>query len=475
MASKSNKRKAPSSQQTLDQKLKTVREEAVEEVEEEEETSDEEEEEEEEVEEEVEEEEEDEEESESESEGEEEEDEEEEEEEESDEEPNDDASKREALRDLLGPFSKSQIIDLLKKAAASDPKIMPKIVQVADSDPTHRKIFIHGLGWDATSEQLLQAFRPFGEIEDSKLVTDKNTGRAKGYAFVLFKTRAAARKSLKAPQKKIGSRMVSCQLAALGPPAGAATAAEGGASGRKMYVGNVGPQVSVEKLRTFFERFGEIEEGPLGMDPATNKFKGFAIITYKTPEGFKKALEEPIKVLENCQLHCKKFVENLNKNNNNVASQSGASTASQPIADASYSSLTANNAGVLGGNLNAGGFMMAPSAGLGLAGSQMLAAGYNPASLAAAGYSPASLAAAGYNPASLAAASGLNTQVAGMGGNYSVIGNYGSQAALHGLGAFQNAEAGQSSVGTVGTTTTTSRAPASGGSVQKNFPTYFRR
>ncbi|KAL0359724.1 UNVERIFIED_CONTAM: UBP1-associated proteins 1A [Sesamum angustifolium] len=380
------KRKAPSAQQTNEQKPKIIREEVIEE-EEEEETSEEEEQESEEEEEE----------SEAESSSEEEESESEDEEEESsssEDEANDEASKRETLRELLEPFGKAQIIDLLKEAAAKDPKLLSKIVQ---------------------------AFKPFGEIEESKLITDKNTGRAKGYAFVLFKTRAAARKALKVPQKRIGSRTVSCQLAAVGPAA-ATAATEAGS--RKIYVGNVGPHVSAEKLKAFFGRFGEIEEGPMGLDPATNK--GFAIVTYKSPEGYKKAMEEPIK----------------------------CST------DVSYNSLGVNT-GILGTNLNASGLLMAHNPGIGLAGNAMMAAGYNPAGLVA---------------------SGLSTPVAGMTGNYGinsmspgVIGNYGSQAALHGLGAFQNAQTGQTSLGTAATATTATRAPTSGVSTQATFPSYFSR
>lgn len=386
-----------------------------------------------------------------------------EEEESSEEEADDEASKRETLRELLEPFGKSQIIDLLKEAVAKDPKLLPKIVQKADSDPTHRKIFVFGLGWDATTEHLVEAFKSFGEIEESKLITDKNTGRAKGYAFVMFKTRAAAKKALKIPQKKIGNRTVSCQLAAIGPSAGT-VAAEGGS--RKMYVANVAPHVSPEKLKAYFGSFGEIEEGPLGMDPSTNKFKGFAIITYRSTEGFKKAMEEPIKVFENCQLHCKKFVENYA---NNSSRQSSASSVNPAATDVSYSNLGVNT-GILGANLNASGLLMAQNPGIGLAGNALLAAGYNPAGLAT-----------GYTPASLAV-SRLSASMGGMSGNYginsispSAIGNYGSQQAFNGLGAFQNAQTGLSSVGTVGTSTTATRASTSGVSTSTSFPSYFNR
>ncbi|XP_004305330.1 PREDICTED: UBP1-associated proteins 1A-like [Fragaria vesca subsp. vesca] len=78
-------------------------------------------------------------------------------------------------------------------------------------------IFVHGLGWDTTREVLVSAFEPFGEVEDSNLVMDKLTGKAKGYGFVLFKTRRAALKALRKPRKTIGGRCASCQLTSVSP------------------------------------------------------------------------------------------------------------------------------------------------------------------------------------------------------------------------------------------------------------------
>ncbi|XP_009795399.1 UBP1-associated proteins 1A [Nicotiana tabacum] len=136
---------------------------------------------------------------------------------EEEEESEDEATKRQSVRKLLEPFTKDQIIQLFKTAASNDPSILSRVKTLADTDPTHRKIFVHGLGYDTTLYQLHAAFEPYGEIEECKLITDKVTQRAKGYAFVLFKTRVGAKRALKEPQKKIGNRNTSCQLAAVGP------------------------------------------------------------------------------------------------------------------------------------------------------------------------------------------------------------------------------------------------------------------
>lgn len=47
--------------------------------------------------------------------------------------------------------------------------VLDQVRQAADVDPAQRKVFVHGLGWDTTSEILTAAFSPFGEIEDLKV------------------------------------------------------------------------------------------------------------------------------------------------------------------------------------------------------------------------------------------------------------------------------------------------------------------
>jgi RNA recognition motif-containing protein len=49
-----------------------------------------------------------------------------------------------------------------------------------------KTIFVGNLSWDVTSEALLQAFQSFGEISEGKVVTDRNSGRSRGFGFVTF-------------------------------------------------------------------------------------------------------------------------------------------------------------------------------------------------------------------------------------------------------------------------------------------------
>ena len=98
----------------------------------------------------------------------------------------------------------------------------------------------------------------------------------------------------------IGGRIARCQLASVGPTVSAPTETVG----RKIYVSNVHSDVSADKLRVFFSKFGEIEAGPMGFDVATGKSRGYAVFLYKLKDGANKALEEPYKMFEGHRLHC---------------------------------------------------------------------------------------------------------------------------------------------------------------------------
>ncbi|KAK9166781.1 hypothetical protein Scep_001972 [Stephania cephalantha] len=215
------------------------------------------------------------------------------------------------IQTLLEPYSKDQLLELVCDAAVADQSLLAHIKVIADRDVSHRKIFVYGLGWDATSETLVSAFHSYGEIEDCKVVLDRVTGKAKGYGFVLFKSRDGAVSALKQPQKKIGNRMASCQLASIGSVGPNNQSQD--TMLRKIYVSHVHGDVDPENLRAFFAKFGELEAGPLGLDSVTGKCRGFALFLYKTIEGANKALEEPHKIFEGHQLYCQKASDNKHK------------------------------------------------------------------------------------------------------------------------------------------------------------------
>ena len=46
------------------------------------------------------------------------------------------------------------------------------------------KLFVGNISFETTEADLRSVFAPFGEISDVKVVTDRVTGRSRGFAFV---------------------------------------------------------------------------------------------------------------------------------------------------------------------------------------------------------------------------------------------------------------------------------------------------
>lgn len=48
------------------------------------------------------------------------------------------------------------------------------------------KLFVGGLSWNTDDNGLREAFEAYGEVTDAKVITDRDTGRSRGFGFVTF-------------------------------------------------------------------------------------------------------------------------------------------------------------------------------------------------------------------------------------------------------------------------------------------------
>lgn len=71
------------------------------------------------------------------------------------------------------------------------------------------KLFVGGLPFSTTDEGLAEAFAQFGTVASAKVITDRETGRSKGFGFVEFESDdegKAAEKEMNG--KELGGRTV---------------------------------------------------------------------------------------------------------------------------------------------------------------------------------------------------------------------------------------------------------------------------
>ena len=70
------------------------------------------------------------------------------------------------------------------------------------------KLFIGGLSWNTDSAGLQEAFSSYGEVVESKVISDRNTGRSRGFGFLTFANEEDAQKALEMDGKELDGRTV---------------------------------------------------------------------------------------------------------------------------------------------------------------------------------------------------------------------------------------------------------------------------
>jgi cold-inducible RNA-binding protein len=66
----------------------------------------------------------------------------------------------------------------------------------APTEKEMKKLFVGSLSWNTTDRDLADAFAKFGEITEAKVITDRDSGRSRGFGFVTFEDAAAADKAI---------------------------------------------------------------------------------------------------------------------------------------------------------------------------------------------------------------------------------------------------------------------------------------
>ncbi len=61
-----------------------------------------------------------------------------------------------------------------------------------------KNIYVGNLPWGATADDLLQLFQEHGQVTRAQVITDRETGRSRGFGFVEMQDDAEAQKAIEA-------------------------------------------------------------------------------------------------------------------------------------------------------------------------------------------------------------------------------------------------------------------------------------
>ncbi|KAI3751573.1 hypothetical protein L2E82_22663 [Cichorium intybus] len=85
-------------------------------------------------------------------------------------------------------------------------------------DTTLTKVFVGGLAWETQTNEMRTYFEQFGDILEAVIITDKITGKSKGYGFVTYRDPESAKRACEDPNPMIDGRRANCNIASLGRP-----------------------------------------------------------------------------------------------------------------------------------------------------------------------------------------------------------------------------------------------------------------
>ena len=74
-------------------------------------------------------------------------------------------------------------------------------------------LYVGNLPYSATDEELREAFGNFGEVSSVSVITDKFSGRSKGFAFITFKEEEGAAKAIENDGNEFQGRNIRIRVA----------------------------------------------------------------------------------------------------------------------------------------------------------------------------------------------------------------------------------------------------------------------
>jgi RNA recognition motif-containing protein len=165
-----------------------------------------------------------------------------------------------------------------------------------------RKLFVGGLTWDTTPEDLREYFANFGTILDCSIKHDPTTGRSRGFAFLVFDRKEIVDKILSQNEHFVKGRKVDPKPAhrRLGLTtnninnnnhmSSSSSSSSLSNNNRKVFIGGLDPNFPDVQLREYFSQFGTIDEIDLPYDKEKNERRPFCFISFQNEQSAQEVL-----------------------------------------------------------------------------------------------------------------------------------------------------------------------------------------
>ncbi|XP_020315071.1 RNA-binding protein 39 isoform X3 [Oncorhynchus tshawytscha] len=158
-----------------------------------------------------------------------------------------------------------------------------------------RTVFCMQLAARIRPRDLEDFFSAVGKVRDVRMISDRNSRRSKGIAYIEFLEANSVPLAIGLTGQRLLGVPIIVQASQAEKNRAAAMAnnlQKGNAGPMRLYVGSLHFNITEDMLRGIFEPFGRIESIQLMMDSETARSKGYGFISFADAECAKKALEQ---------------------------------------------------------------------------------------------------------------------------------------------------------------------------------------
>lgn len=138
----------------------------------------------------------------------------------------------------------------------------------------NRKLFLGGLSWDTTEDDLTEYFGQYGPVVNVSIKYNATTGQPRGFGFITFAADESIDAVLNAGPHSIKNKVIDPRKAK----------SKTNANLKKIFVGGVDSNMAEEELREYFSRFGRVDGIELPFDKVRNRRREFCFIIFDTKE-----------------------------------------------------------------------------------------------------------------------------------------------------------------------------------------------
>ncbi|XP_055373215.1 heterogeneous nuclear ribonucleoprotein 27C-like isoform X2 [Condylostylus longicornis] len=202
-------------------------------------------------------------------------------------------------------------------------------------DDEKGKLFVGGLSWETTHDNLQRYFCRFGEVIDCVVMKNNESGRSRGFGFVTFADPNIVDCVLRSGPHSLDGRTIDpkiCNPRTLQKPK-----KTGGYP--KVFLGGLPSNITETDLRLFFGRYGKVMEIVIMYDQEKKKSRGFGFLSFQDEVSVERITNEHFVNLNGKQVEIKKAeprdgshthskINNANTHNN-MTTDGGNSTVNQ--------------------------------------------------------------------------------------------------------------------------------------------------